>query len=241
MKTKLIHLAFVLAPLAPSPAASIYTAGHGDVGIAYEDGALDPHVHIHDGSLVDGAPVNNPPDGVEFGPDEVVIFVSDPSVARPVGIQWDFLGVSAGAPLWVLPQAEDPGKPFLGIASEELASSDWTVLSLSLTSMNAPVGADFSLYQTDGFGAPVIQFATSDGITGADTYNMIVGGHAHYNWAFTEPGLYEIEFTVTGTHATDGPKSASGLFTFGVTQVPEPGSAAFAFLSIAAVLRRRRP
>lgn len=240
MKHALLIPAALIATLAATRAASIYTADHGDLGIAYEGGALEPHYHLGPDAIVDGSPVGNAPDGMEFAPDEIITFVADPSVPRPAGAQWNFLGSPSGDPIWFLPQAEDPGKPFFGIASEELTPADWTVLSLSLTAMNGPAGGHFSLYQTDGFGSPIVQFATSDGITGADSYNLIIGGHAHHNWAFTEPGIYELEFTVTGNHVTDGPKTASATYTFGVTQVPEPGTTALGLLAAGTMLRRRR-
>lgn len=240
MKHTLLIPAALIATLAASRAASIYTADHGDLGIAYEGGALEPHYHLGPAAIVDGSPVGNAPDGMEFEPDELITFVAGPSVPRPGGAQWNFLGSPSGDPIWFLTQAEDPGKPFFGIASEELTPGDWTVLSLSLTAMNGPAGGHFSLYQTDGFGSPVVQFATSDGISGADSYNLIIGGHAHHNWAFTEPGIYELEFTVSGTHATDGFKTASATYTFGVTKVPEPGTTALGLLAAGALLRRRR-
>jgi len=232
-------LTFALLPLASAHAAALYTAGHGDIGIAY-DGGLEPHVHIHDGSIVDGSPVNNPPGGVEFAPDEVLIFVSNPSAARPAGAQWDYIGVSAGSPIWFLPQTEDPAKPWLGIASEELDPLDWTgPLTLTLNAVAGPAGGAFSLYDVDGFGVPTAHMATSDGITGADALSLTAGGHSHFNFSFTQPGLYDVTFTVTGTHAVDGPQSATATYSFGVT-VPEPSAALLGLAAAGLLIRRRR-
>lgn len=219
-------------------AAALYTAGHGDIGIAYEAGALEPHVHIHDGSIVNGIPVNNPPDGAEFAPDEVVIFVSNPSVARPSGASWDFLGTPSGNPVWFLPQTEDPAKPWLGIASEELNPLEWTgPLTITLTGFSGP--GHFSLYNTDAFGTPTVRMASSDGLSGADALSHTAGSHFHSNYAFTAPGMYDVTFLISGTHAVDGAVSASATYTFGVT-VPEPGSAVLGLLAGSMLLRRRR-
>jgi len=237
MKTTLLIHTAVLTTLATARGAAIYTAGHGDIGIAYEGGALEPHVHIHDGSIVDGVPVNNPPDGEEYDPGDILIFVSNPSVPRPAGAQWDFIGVSAAAPIWYLPQTEDPAKPWLGIASEELDPGDWTgPLTITLTGASGP-GA-FSLYDTDTFGTPTVRMATGDGISGADFINHVAGSHYHGNYTFTEPGIYELTFLIAGIHNVDGAVSASATYTFGVT-VPEPGSAALGLLAGAMLLRRR--
>lgn len=84
--------------------------------------------------------------------------------------------------------------------------------------------------------------ATSDGITGADSFSLVVGGHDHYNFGFTEKGVYYIELEWTGDHTTDGRVSGSGTFPFGVTVVPEPvETAALAALGLMgfALWRRR--
>ncbi len=224
----------------PASGAALYTAGHGDIGLAYEAGALDPHVHLHDGTIVDGVPINNPPDGEEYAPEDVLIFVSNPSVARPAGAQWDFIGNSAASPVWFLPQTEDPAKPWLGIASEELDPLDWTgPLTIKLTGMTGPGGGHFSLYENDAFGNPVVAFATSDGITGADSIGHTAGAHDHFNYAFTQPGIYELTFTFSGVHAVDGAQSASATYFFGVT-VPEPSTALLSLGMLAGLTLRRR-
>ena len=237
MNTKLTLAALTLSAF-PAVGAALYTSGHGDIGIAYDAGALEPHVHLHDGTVVNGMPVNNPPDGEEYAPEDIVMFVSNPSVARPAGAQWDFIGTSASNPVWFLPQTEDVNKPWLGIASEELDPLDWTgPLTITLTGVSGP--GDFSLYNTDVFGVPTVRMASSNGITGADVVSHAAGSHYHANYAFTAPGMYEVTFLISGTHSTDGAVSASATYTFGVT-VPEPGSAALGLLAAATLLRRRR-
>jgi surface-anchored protein len=230
----IVLMLLVIGPMARG--AVVYTSGHGDIGVSYVGGSLRQHYHFDEDAVVGGLV----PAVEAFEPDALITFVAGPPVARPAGAQWNFMGAASGGALWFLPQAEDPQKPFLGIASEDLTASQWTSLTFSLTAINAPAGGSFSLYQTDGFGQPIVHLASADGITAADSHALTVGGHAHYNWVFTQPGMYALEFTFTGTHLTDGPKSASSTFTFGVTQVPEPGSAAFVALATTALLRRRR-
>lgn len=161
------------------PAAAVYSKGHGDLGIAYEDGVFEPHWHLHSGAVVDGTPLAE--DG-EFAPHEMQALVPDPSIARPSGSAWDFLGVTAGASVWFLPQGEDVNKPFLGIASEELEPAEWTSLTLSLVGVSGPAGGELSLWEND-FAGPAVKLATSDGIGAADSFSLIVGSHAHYTGA----------------------------------------------------------
>lgn len=221
-----------------SQAASIYTSGHGDLGIAY-DGGLELHHHIHDGSVVDGVAVNNPPDGEEFVPADLIVTVANPSAPRQAGAAFDFIGVITGQPVWTLPEIQDGSRPFYGIGSEELNPLDWTGnLTLTLLSMNAPVGGHFSLWQDDGGGGADVFMATSNGISGLDAYSFTAGDHAHFNWAFTLPGLYELEFQVTGTHVGDGAQSDTAFFSFQVA--PEPSRALFLMLGMTGVVLRRR-
>lgn len=236
----LIPIVTGVSMLPTSAAMLLYTSGHGDMGIAYDAGALDPHVHIHDGSVVDGMTINNPPDGMEYAPDEILTLVADPSTPRAAGTQWAFIGSPVSSPVWVLPQNQDPDRPFYGVASEELDPADWTSLSFSLVTMAAPAGGNFSFYDTDGFGTPTVRFATSDGIDGADSWLLNVGGHDHANFAFTEPGIYALTFTVDGVHVLDGAKTATATYYFSVAPVPEPASALLTLPLLGLLARRRR-
>lgn len=218
-------------------AFSVFTTGHGDIGVAYEDGAFAPHWHLHEGAVVNGASLEE--DG-EFAPDELLAYVPAPSLSRPEGAAWDFLGVPAGSPLWYLPQAEDPAKPFLGLATEELRPEDWSSLRLSLHQAFGPPGGQFALWQTDVLGAPRVRMATSDGVDAGDGFDLLAGSHGHFNYGFTQPGMYQLTFQWDGVHVADGPVSARGTYSFGVTVVPEPGTGALLVLGTLALLWRRR-
>ena len=239
MKNKL-HLILPLLLLACgiSQAASIYTSGHGDLGIAYAGpGELELHHHIHLGSVVDGLPLGADD---EYQPADLIVTVANPSAPRQAGAAFDFIGVVTGQPVWHLPQTEDISKPFYGIGSEELDPFDWTGnLTLTLLSITAPGGGYFSLWQDDGLGGVgSVLWATSDGITGADAFNLTPGGHAHYNWSFTQPGIYQIEVKVNGVHSLDGAAEDTEFFTFHVA--PEPSRAMLMFVGMTGLMLRRR-
>jgi surface-anchored protein len=100
-------------------------------------------------------------------------------------------------------------------------------------------GGQFSLWQ--GSVTPNFFMSTFDGISGADSYtfaDLTAEDHAHFNWAFTEEGIYDLTFEISGTHAGDGFKSATATYTFSV--IPEPSSALLGAFGALALLRRRR-
>ena len=196
----------------------VYSAGHGDIGLAYDAGALELHGHLHAGAVVDGVALGA---DAEYTPSGFTILVPDPSIARPAGATWDFTGATSGAPLWFLPQSQDASKPFLGFGSEELVPAEWTgSISITLDSVSGP--GQFSAWQNGTFGTPSVNMSTADGISASDQILLTAGGHAHYNVGFTAPGLYEVTFTAAGVHAMDGPVSDTGKFVFAVQAVPEP-------------------
>lgn len=232
-------LAAFLAHSATQAQSFIYSEGHGDLGVAY-DGGLELHGHIHAGSVINGNPIA---EDAEFTPSGFTILVPDPAIARPSGSTWDFIGNSAGQSMWFLPQTQDNAKPFLGFGSEELDPADWSgQLTLRLDSVQGP--GQFSVWQNGTFGTPTVSMATSDGISVSDQILLSAGGHAHYNYGFTAPGIYEVTLTVTGTHNLDGIVSDTGTFVFAVQAVPEPAEyalfAGIAGIAFAAWKRRRQ-
>jgi surface-anchored protein len=207
--------------------------GHADVGVNYESGAWDLHVHHHDLG--------------EFEPGEVILGVDITGAHQtvPAGAQWSFLG-SPGASVWVLPQNYNPALLFLGLGTEELADGIFVgdTVTLSLVGVSGP--GNFSVYTTSGLGTPTVRMNSGDGISGADSIALLAGGHTHVNWAFTAPGTYQVDFSATGELAGGGGLTSSGpvTYTFEVAPIPEPGSAAVLGLGLAALAlarAKRRP
>ncbi len=203
--------------------ALLYTSGHADIGLGFHDGGPEFHFHAED-ACIGGVPDVSG----EFEPDAVLIVVPDHAVLlRPDGSEWNFVGTGAGMPLWVLPQHHHHGDggheeiPLLGLGTEEipleLLLNDTVAIRAAV--VNGP--GHFSLWQMDAFGMPVVYVSTFDP---ASAYELVVraGLHGHYNWGFSAPGLYEIEWTAEAFLADQTPISASAVFAFRV--VPEPAS-----------------
>lgn len=248
MKNHLILTLSMLALLS-SPtlrADNLYTSGHGDIGVAYEDpGEFFLHGHLGGGAVVNGVALEG--EGEEFAPEDFTTVVPDgqkftgglPATYDPIG--------SAGQ-FWYIDAVQKAGVPFFGFATEELDPSDWIgPITFTLTTVVSPGGTgNFAAWSNDAFGNPVFDFSTFDPSAtrnGNNTLRMNAGSHAHYSMSFTEAGLWQVGFTVSGQHVTDGLVTGSGTFNFAVAAVPEPASTAVmvaAGLAVLVMVRRKR-
>jgi surface-anchored protein len=237
-------LALAVVAALPASAASLWTSGHGDIGIGYEGGQLELHFHLgEDGgepAIVDSASISDQ----EFEPNEIIVVGNDNIETTSNAALAAGTGVADGQPLWVLPQTEGAASaaevPFMGWGTEELSPGDWTGnLIVTLDSVTSPSGSgDFSLFQDDGLGGFNFAMSTSDGIDGSDALSLAAGAHEHYALGFSEPGLWQITLTATGTHDVDGVRMDTATYTF---QIPEPSRAVLLGLGmIGLVMRRKR-
>ena len=230
--------------------AQLWTAGHGDIGIGFEGGNLEPHWHLgedNESVTLDGTPTTFGSEGMEFEASEITAQTGF-SLPRPSGTEWDFIGNLANDATYLIPITEQAGVPFLGFGTEELNPADWNgPLSLTLTGFSGP--GNFSLYADSSN----VFMATSDGVTGADVLNLNAGTHSHFELAFTDVGSYQLTFQATGTASAT--PSAQGLLdgivanqsytssaeTFTINVVPEPTTVSLLLASLAGlVLMRRR-
>lgn len=224
MKNKFTTIVLSLLSLSAAKGA-IYTTGHGDIGIAYEAGEFDLHVHLHSGAVVDGVTLGA---DAEYETGDLYVYVPNPSISRPGSSAFDPIGITAGQPLWLIPAVQDPDKPFFGVGAEELTAAEWTGnIQLKLTAISgsgADAGGEISLWNNDTFGSPNFYWSSVDGLSIADTLSVIPGSHAHYNIAFTQPGIYDVTVEATGTNVDDGLIFGTATYQFAVaaTPVPEP-------------------
>jgi len=202
----------------PASSAQIYyTTGHGDIGIGYEEGELEPHWHL---------------DAGEYAPGEVIARVSSTTLSP--GGSVSFLGAADGSTIHVAGSAAN--QPNLGFGAEELDPSDW--LGPITITLNVFDGAgNFALYTTDRSGAvaDVLFSSFNPGATFANnSFTMLPGDHQHFTFGFTEVGYHEITLTWSGTHVADGFKSSTAIYGFEV--VPEPSTWALLAVGLVVVM-----
>lgn len=202
----LFTLGITTALFLPATAQTPLTTGHADIGIAYDAGAFD--LHVHDGET---DTEYSPPSGA------VLVVGSAAQTTTPAALS---AFAPVGSSLWILPKTENPSLLFLGFGTEELTPSDWTGnLTLSLKSVSGP--GNFGLYDVGTFGDIQIKMNSADGISGGDSLSLVPGSHGHYNLTFTAPGDYTIGLEASGTHVLDGAVN-SGTVNYSFTVVPEP-------------------
>lgn len=230
--------------------AALYSADHGDIGIAYEDegdGAeFFLHYHLGGNAILDGSPVGGGEEGEEFEPSAITTLVPDSTQATmgSVAVLNSGTGVSDGSPIWIIPQAEADGVPFLGIATEELDGDLFPGgATFELVSVTSPSGeGDFSVWQQSGISAPDFFFSTNSASSTVDDnkLKMSAGGHDHFNLGFSEEGMWEVELSVSGMLNGTDLLTDTETFSFQVGSIPEPSAALLSLLGALSLLRRRR-
>ncbi|MEV4038575.1 choice-of-anchor M domain-containing protein [Streptomyces umbrinus] len=86
---------------------------------------------------------------------------------------------------------------------------------------------ELRVYLTDTLGKPKVYVDSADGFDASDSFALPPEAHTHVNWAFSEPGTYQL--TVEGRTETLAGKSkeiGSGTFTFTVGGAAEPPAGA---------------
>lgn len=194
-----LALAGVASPADAAPRV-VLDQGHVDVvGVAFENGAFDLHVHDEEHA-------------VEYSPSEVELVAKPASkTSVPDDPSYNFLG-TAGSPVWILPQVQDPELLWPGIGAEEIASGVFTDDALKVDVVDVSGPADVSIFTTDPFGTPTVLADSGDGLP--DTINTTAGGHMHANWAFEAPGYYKLKVRVSGKLAATGKTVTSSIATY---------------------------
>jgi len=133
------------------------------------------------------------------------------------------LGGAPDDPVWIIPQTLTPDVIYLGYRTQDAEQSEFDALfgtpfiGLKVTNVRGSGpdrGGYFTGYQT-GLGDPVFHYTTADGLDNSDVVAPIpLTAHAHYNWAFTQPGEYQVTFEAEGTHRTGVATNGNGTFTF---------------------------
>lgn len=244
---------FLCLPLAAVQAEPLYSSGHGDIGLAYEDDGLFLHYHLGSGAVVGGVAI---PDEGEFEPDTIYTEVANSYAAdltSDLTFVGDLIGKSGSDTFYVLTSASNPGTPHLGLGSEELDGtwSDVSVQMVGFSYEGSAIDPQFASARNvfpTGLQGEFQTLGNGPGDYGVITPYPV---HDHAYWAFTDPGLYELTLFASGTSSIYGYQTDTATFSFvvggyeppPVSPVPEPTSLAlFGIGAVGAVVvgRNRR-
>lgn len=163
----------------------------GEHGHEGEHGGEGAHGHGH---------------GEELDPACAILKAKDAAeIAVPADPAFSFLGAE-GAPVWVLPQTENPDLLYLGYSTEEIAAGVLEGDSLTFSMLDVEGPGDLIVYSVDEFGTPSVLFDSSASLP--QTATIAAGEHVHINWAFTERGDYSVNWEFVGTPVGGEPVSS---------------------------------
>jgi surface-anchored protein len=213
-------------PTLPYCFGTVLDHQHTDVNVNYNGGWIFGANDVDDGNVT---PLN----------DTLLYLNHMTQGVQPAGDQWNFLGAGAGNPVWSIPQVRRPGELFLGFRSQETpdgtfasyhendprVQSDGQWETATLQQVLGP--GTFSLFQTDPFGNPqtVWMSASQGNVHDSDKIFVPEGGHFDYNWAFSQPGVYQIVVKVSAFLETNPPMPTTSddvTFNFGVDTPDTP-------------------
>lgn len=183
-----------------------FAKGHLEIGIAFEDGAWDLHVHDHDAEA-------------EFEPDEVRFVVPKRANRKtPKEREFRFLR-DAGKRIWELPQSENPNLLYLGFGTEEVEPGTFRNdrIVVQLKSVESKRNGEFHLYSTDSFGE--IEILMDSRKRGKRKGRVVMGAQQerHGFWVFTRPGVYRVTFEAIATPVgANRPVRGEATYTFRV-------------------------
>ena len=213
----------------PAPAVTSLSEGHVDIFEVHYDSSVVPaefglHIHDHDS-------------GNHFEPGNVILQVNEASYfTSPTGLA-GVLGASA----YILPSTQEVGMLYGGISADgplgEFQNNRFRIHMISSSSGNP---GNFALYRFNSRGALEVGLQSLGGSVVVSEVTVPIGGHEHWNWGFSAPGIYTFEFKGLGTKSVDLSilETAPEIFTFHV--IPEPSSGALVLAGMAVVLAVRR-
>lgn len=192
-----------------APIDMYFTDGHGDYRPVLNDGELSYVLHGDSGVIPDG----------EVPSGEIYTYVDSTGIVnRAEDDNYDFLGVDANEPLYVIPSTQVPSLPFLGFSGEGVPNGALAsyvpdhpnvtsgnaspYIKLEMVDVRSTSGGEFSLWSNPPSWNPSagvsVYMATSDGVSAADALFLRVGSHGHFNVGFSKPGIYEVDVYASG-------------------------------------------
>ncbi|KAB2659999.1 MAG: hypothetical protein DVB31_14925 [Verrucomicrobia bacterium] len=214
MKPSLLAVSLAALVLAHAPshageeAVVQLTNQHLDLRAVYDPGARDPLVVL----AVDED------HGASYTPDQCVLVVGESArLTLPAGTPFG----NEGDPIHVLPQSQDPDLLDLGVSAEGIPGGVFAGdLSFRFSAVSGP--GKLFLWKSTSPGSYDVAVDSGDGLGVTDQLVPSIGGHEHFNWGFTAPGVYRVTLVASGRPIDAGVDLASPAATFEFHVLPLP-------------------
>ncbi|MGL5857889.1 MAG: TIGR03773 family transporter-associated surface protein [Angustibacter sp.] len=161
----------------------------------------------------------SPPRWRDIG--SIVLHVQESSrITVPDGDGYAFLG-EAGSPVYVLPQVQRAGLVWPGWNTQDPSVVDGVRGDVTWTLRGVDGPGEFNLFVTDSFGQASAVFDGAKAFPQATRVRP--NTHAHGNWSFSEPGIYQLEMSMSGT--TQDGDAVTDTRTLVLAVATDPGAA----------------
>lgn len=244
MIRKILFLSMIAAVAASSHGFTILDDEHADIGLGYDTVAGQWDLHVHDET-----------NDQEYAPDEALFYLGTAARESANTVTSSLLGVSSGSTIWRIRETPRSGVVYLGVSTEETGdifesytdsdsrlgdiagtqTGDW--VRLQLKSYTGP--GQIAVWSSADSG-PVTWIKTADGISSSDLLFVRDNAHQHFNYAFSQAGLYTITVEASGLIGGTRSFSEETTYYFGVEAVPEPATMIALGAGAAALIARRR-
>ncbi|MDY3127924.1 MAG: choice-of-anchor M domain-containing protein [Corynebacterium sp.] len=201
--------------IAPAGTRTVIPRGHVDLGAQFINGEL---------VLLARDDTQATPVWREV--DDVVLALDNTALQTlPENSDYDFTGAKPGAQVWVVPQVEVAGVPWLGWNTQApslVENSGGLGVTMRIEGHDGPGDASLFLQQ-GGFGAPEVLWST----TGAGPGEFFVehNTHTHANWVFTQPGIHHIRLSVDVTLPDDSVQTVTRDIALTTGEETDPNAA----------------
>ncbi len=219
------------------------STGHVDgFEIHYDPAATDPEerfgLHIHDEST-----------NTHYEPAEVILRVNEAAYglqgevfasASRLGWESEFGWVLPSTQIETVDENGEPAMLFLGVASDG-GGAAWlgNQFKISLISLGTNNPGDFAMYRFNGSGSFSNPINTKNGVSSSDVLTVSsLGGHEHWNWAFSAAGEYSFDLQASGILGGQTYLSSIERFRFDV--IPEPSSSTLLLIGLVGWVATRK-
>ncbi|MCS4535012.1 choice-of-anchor M domain-containing protein [Corynebacterium sp. HS2168-gen11] len=195
-------------PVAPAGQLHEFRQGHADLGpliVSGGDQAFD--AFVRDDSQI-------PP--IWRHTDDLLFVVGEQAAQQlPDSDEFAFTGAQPGQKVWVVPQVEQAGVPWLGWSTQSPAFVEQVDRGITMTFVGHSGPGQFTLFlQNGGFEKPQVLWNSAE--QRAQELWVDANTHTHANWVFTEPGIHQVAIEIAAKLKDGSEDTITKILTFAV-------------------------